>query len=54
MDSNLIHIEPPTRLECPLCPPKVVAKNEDILGHTLGVLHMVVECSHLVQGPKGD
>jgi hypothetical protein len=32
--------------------PKVVAKEEDVLGHLLGVLHLLGACSNLGLGPK--
>jgi hypothetical protein len=41
MDSNLTWIGPPTWLGRPCLPPKVVAKEEDILGHLLGVLYLL-------------
>jgi hypothetical protein len=49
MDSNLIWIGPPT---WPCLTPKVVAKEEDILGHLLGVLYLLGACSNLGLGPK--
>jgi hypothetical protein len=33
-------------------PPKVVAKEEDVLGHLLGVLHLLGACSNMGLGPK--
>jgi hypothetical protein len=41
MDSNLIWIGPPTWFGRPCLTPKVVAKEEDVLGHLLGVLHLL-------------
>ena len=52
MDSNLTWIGPPTRRGRPCLPPKVVAKEEDILGHILGGLHLLGACSNLGLGPK--
>jgi hypothetical protein len=52
MDSNLIWIGPPTWLGCPCLTPKVVTKEEDVLGHLLGVLHLLGACSNLGLGPK--
>jgi hypothetical protein len=52
MDSNLIWIEPPTWLGRPCLTPKVVAKEEVVLGHLLGVLHLLGACSNLGLGPK--
>jgi hypothetical protein len=52
MDSNLIWIGPPTWLGRPCLTPKVVAKEEDILGHLLGVLHLLGARSNLGLGPK--
>jgi hypothetical protein len=52
MDSNLIWIGPPTWLGHPCLTPKVVAKEEDVLGHLLGVLHLLGACSNLGLGPK--
>ena len=36
----------------PCWPPKVVAKEEDVQGHLLGVLHLLGACSNLGLGPK--
>jgi hypothetical protein len=47
MDSNLTWIGPPTWLGRPYLAPKVVAKDEDIFGHLLGVLHLLGTCSNL-------
>jgi hypothetical protein len=47
MDSNLIWIGPPTWLGRPYFTPKVVTKEEDVLGHLLGVLHLLGACSNL-------
>jgi hypothetical protein len=52
MNSNLTRIGPPTWLGRPCLPLKVVAKEEDVLEHPLGVLHLLVACSNLGQGPK--
>jgi hypothetical protein len=52
MDSNLSWIGPPTWLGCPCSPPKVVAKEEDVLEHLLGVLHLLGACSNLGLGTK--
>jgi hypothetical protein len=52
MDSNLIWIGPLTWLGRPCLTPKVVAKEEDVLGHLLGVLHLLAACSNLGLGPK--
>jgi hypothetical protein len=51
-DSNSNWIGPPTWLERPYWPPKVVAKEEDVLGYHLGVLHLLGACSNLGLGPK--
>jgi hypothetical protein len=52
IDSNLIWIGPPTWLGRPYFPPKVVAKEKDVLGHLLGVLYLLGACSKLGLGPK--
>jgi hypothetical protein len=52
MDSKLIWIGPPTWLGCPCLTPNVVDKEEDVLGHLLGVLHLLGTCSNLGLGPK--
>jgi hypothetical protein len=52
MDSNLIWIRPSTWLVRPCLTPKVVAKEEDVLGNLLGVLHLLGACSNLGLGPK--
>jgi hypothetical protein len=52
MDSNLIWIGPPTWLGRPNLTPKVVAKEEDVLGHLLVVLHLLGACSNLGLSPK--
>jgi hypothetical protein len=52
MDSNLILIGPSTWLGCPCLTPKMVAKKEDVLGHLLGILHLLGACSNLGRGPK--
>ena len=54
MDSNLTWIGAATWLGRPCLPPKVVAKEEDVLCHLLGVLHLLGACSNLGQGPKGE
>jgi hypothetical protein len=52
MNSNLIWIGPPTWLGRPCLPPKVVAKEKDILCHLLGVLYLLEACSNLGLGLK--
>jgi hypothetical protein len=52
MDSNLIWIGPLTWFGRPCLTPKVVAKEEDVLGHLLGVLHLLGACSNLGLGSK--
>jgi hypothetical protein len=52
MDSNLTWIGSPTWLGHPCLVPMVVAKEEDVLGHLLGVLHLLGACSNLGLGPK--
>jgi hypothetical protein len=52
MDSNLIWIGSPTWLGRPYLTSKVVAKEEDVLGHLLGVFHILGACSNLDLGPK--
>jgi hypothetical protein len=52
MDSNLTWIWPLTWLGRPCLPPKVVAKEDDVLEHLLGVLHLLRACSNLSLGPK--
>jgi hypothetical protein len=54
MYSNLIWIGPRTWLGRPCLNPKVVAKEEGILGHLLGVLHLLGSCSNLGLGPKRE
>ena len=54
MSSNLTWIGPPTWLERPCLPPKMVAKGEDVQGLPLCVLHLLGACSNLPQGPKGE
>jgi hypothetical protein len=51
-DSNSNWTGPPAWLGRPCWPPKVVAKEEDVLGHLLGVLHLLGACSNLGLGPK--
>jgi hypothetical protein len=36
----------------PYWPPKVVAKEVDVQGHLLGVIHLLGACSNLSLGPK--
>ena len=52
MDSNSSWTGPPAWLGRPCWPPKVVAKEEDVQGHLLGVLHLLGACSNLGLGPK--
>jgi hypothetical protein len=52
MDSNLIWIGPPTWLGRSCLTPKVVVKEEDVLGHLLGILYLLRACSKLGMGPK--
>jgi hypothetical protein len=52
MDSNLIWIGLLTWLGRPCLTSKVVAKEEDVLGHLLGVIHLLGACSNLGLGPK--
>jgi hypothetical protein len=52
MDSNLTWIGSPTWLGRPCLTPKVVAKEEDVLGHLLGVLHFLGAYSNLGLGAK--
>jgi hypothetical protein len=52
MDSNFIWIGPPTWLGRPCLTPKVVAKEDDVLGHLLGILHLLGACSNLGLSPK--
>jgi hypothetical protein len=52
MDSNLIWIGSPTWLGRPCLTPKVVAKEEDVIGHLLGVLLLLGACSNLGLGHK--
>jgi hypothetical protein len=51
-DSNSNWTGPPACLGRLCWPPKVVAKVEDILGHLLGVLHLLGACSNLGLSPK--
>jgi hypothetical protein len=51
-DSNSNWTGPPAWLGHPCWPPKVVAKEEDVLEHLLGVLHLLRACSNLGLGPK--
>jgi hypothetical protein len=52
MDSNLTWLGPQTWLGRPCLAPKVVSKEEDVLGHLLGVLQLLGVCSNLGLGPK--
>ena len=52
MDSNLTWIGAPTWLGCPCLAPKVVAKEENVLGHLLDVIHLLGTCSNLGQVPR--
>jgi hypothetical protein len=52
IDSNLIWFGPPTWLRCLCLTPKVVAKEEGVLRHLLGVFHLLGACSNLGLGPK--
>jgi hypothetical protein len=52
MDSNLIWIRPLTWLGRPCLTPKVVAKEEEVLGYLIGVLHHLGACSNLGLDPK--
>jgi hypothetical protein len=45
MDSKLTWIGPLIWLGRPCLAPKVVAKEEDVLGHLLGVLHLLGACA---------
>ena len=51
-DSNSDWTRPLASLGCPCWPPKVVAKEEDVQGHLLGILHLLGVCSNLGLGPK--
>jgi hypothetical protein len=51
-DSNLNWTVPPAWLGHPCWPPKVVAKEKDVLGNLLDVLHLLGACSNLGMGPK--
>ena len=53
-DSNSDWTGPLAWLGRPCWPPKVVAKEEDVLCHLLGVLHLLGACSNLGQGPKNE
>ena len=53
-DSNSDWSRTLASLGCPCWPPKVVAKEEDVQGHLLGVLHLLGACSIFGQGPKGE
>jgi hypothetical protein len=48
----LIWIRHPTWLGCSYLTPKVVAKEEDVLEHLLGVLYLLGACSNLGLSPK--
>ena len=52
MDSNSSWTGPPAWLGRPCWPSKVVAKEEDVQGHLLGILHLLGACSNLGLGPK--
>ena len=52
MDSNSSWTGPSAWLGRPCWPPKVVAKEEDVQGHLLGILHLLGACSNLGLGPK--
>jgi hypothetical protein len=52
IDSNFTCIGRPTWLGHPYLSSKVVAKEEDVLGHLLGVLLLFGACSNLGLGPK--
>jgi hypothetical protein len=51
-DSNSDWTGPLAWLGSPCWPPKVVAKEEDVQVHLLGVLHLLGVCSNLGLGPK--
>jgi hypothetical protein len=51
-DSNSNWTVPLAWLRHPCWPPKVVTKEEDVLGYLLGVLHLLVAYSNLGLGPK--
>jgi hypothetical protein len=51
-DSNSNWTGPPAWLGRSCWPPKVVAKEEDVLEHLLGILHLLGACSNLGLGPK--
>ena len=51
-DSNSDWTGPLAWLRRPCWPPKVVAKEEDVQGHLLGVLHLLGVCSNLGLDPK--
>jgi hypothetical protein len=51
-DSNSDWTEPLAWLGRPCWAPKVVAKEVDVQGHLLGVLHLLGACSYLGLGPK--
>jgi hypothetical protein len=53
-DSNSNWTRSPACLGHPCWPPKEVAKEENVLGHLLGVLHLLGACSNLGLGPKCD
>jgi hypothetical protein len=51
-DSNSNWTGPPAWLRRPCWTHKVVAKEEDVFGYLLGVLHLLGACSNLGLGPK--
>ena len=51
-DSNSDWTGPLAWLGRPCWPSKVVAKEEDVQGHLLGVLHLLGACSNLGLGAK--
>jgi hypothetical protein len=51
-DLNSNWTGPPAWLGHPCWPPKVVDKEEDVLGHILGVLYLLRACFNLGLSPK--